>query len=70
MLMTTEEFEAKFTDFCKTASELSFHILMNGLLNINAGAKEVKRLEDSYQQRFGHPFTQKELTPAATDVSR
>lgn len=67
--MNEAEFEAKFTDFCKTASEPAFHILIHGLLKINAKAKEVECLENSYRQRFDRPFTRKELTSSANEVS-
>lgn len=68
--MEKEEFEAKFTSFCKTANETMFKILMRALIKMDAGETELNRLEKSYLERFGHSITQKELTSSANEVSK
>lgn len=68
--MNKAEFEVLLDRFCREASEPAFCVLLRTMINLSLGADDIDRSMDSYRQRFGHPFTQKELTPAATDVSR
>lgn len=68
--MNKEEFEVVLDRFCREASEPAFRVLLRAMINLSIGADDIDRLMTSYRQRFGQPSTQKELTPAATDVSR